>query len=121
LRVTSRQAPSSVTDRNAPRQTTKSCSARLLGPIRRNVPVADLDDALARGQWQRGKDEQGQHFEDDGPDADRERHREPADNGEARILHEHPAPELQVEREPVEPAAAEPQAHARAGSFEPAQ
>ena len=79
-----------------------------LGIIRRDVPVADLDDALARGQRQRGIDEQRQHLEDDGADADRERHRQPADDGEARILHEHPAAELQVEREPVEPCARDP-------------
>ena len=33
-----------------------------LGVIRRDVPVADLDDAIARGQRQRGIDEQRQHL-----------------------------------------------------------
>ena len=73
-----------------------------------DVPVADLDDAIAGGQRQRGRRQQRQHLEDDRADADRERHRQPADDGEARIPHEHPPAELEVEREPVEPGAAAP-------------
>jgi hypothetical protein len=83
----------------------------LLEPIRRDVPVADLDDALAYGQRQRGRHQQRQHFEDHGADADGKRHRQAADDGQARVLDEHPAPELQVERERIEPSA---------GSYEPA-
>ena len=53
-------------------------------------------------------EERRQDLEDDGADADREGHRQTTDNGEARILHEHPAAELEVEREPVEPGAPAP-------------
>ena len=52
LRVTSRQAPSSVTDRSVSRQTTKSYSARGSSSFVGDVPVEDVDDALAGGQRQ---------------------------------------------------------------------
>ena len=65
--------------------------------VGRNVPVEDLDDAIARGQRQCGRQDQRQHLEDDRADADRERHGQPADNSEAGVLHEHPAAKLEVE------------------------
>ena len=76
----------------------------LLGTMRRDVPVADLHEAVALGERQGRVHEDRHHLEDDRPDADRECHRQPGDHGEARIPHEHPTPELEVEREPVERA-----------------
>ena len=75
-----------------------------LGTIRRDVPVADPHEAVALGQRQGRVHEDRQHLEDDRPDADRECHGQPGDHGEAWILHEHPPPELEVEREPIERA-----------------
>ena len=75
-----------------------------LGTLRRDVPVADLHEAVPLGQRQGRVHEDRHHLEDDRPDADRECHRQPGDDREAWIPHEHPAPELEVEREPVERA-----------------
>ena len=74
----------------------------LLGTLRRDVPVADLHEAVALGQRQGRVHEDRHHLEDDRPDADRECHRQPADDGQAGILHEHPAAEFQVEHEGLE-------------------
>jgi hypothetical protein len=79
-----------------------------LESVGRDVPVLDLDDALAGRQRQRRMHEQRCHLEDDRPYADRKRHRQPADDGQARILHQHPAPELQVEPEAVQPPEVRP-------------
>ena len=45
-------------------------------------------------------------MEGDGAEPDAERHREPADEREPGILHEHPDAELQVERQAAEPGGA---------------
>ena len=82
-----------------------------LGTLRRDVPAADLHEAVSLGQRQRRVQEDRHHLEDDRPDADRECHRQPGDHGEAWIPHEHPTPELEVEREPIEGAESLDQKH----------
>jgi hypothetical protein len=70
---------------------------------RLHVPVPQVHDAVALRQRQRGTDEQHHHLEYDDADPDGERHRESADDGQPRILDQHPAAELEVERQPAEP------------------
>jgi hypothetical protein len=76
----------------------------LLLDVRLDVHAANLDQARALRQRQRRMDEQADDLEDDEPDPDREGHRQPADDRQAGILHEHAGAELQIHRPAGEPA-----------------
>lgn len=68
-----------------------------------HIPVLDPDDAIAMGQRELRARDRPEHLEGDGPEPHAERHREPPDEGEPRILHEHAKAQLHVERQPAEP------------------
>jgi hypothetical protein len=55
------------------------------------------------GKRQRGVHEQGRDLEGHGADPDGERHRQAPDEGQPRVLPQHPEPEPDVEREAAEP------------------
>jgi hypothetical protein len=74
-----------------------------LGTVCCDVPVANLHEPVALGQRQRWMHDQRQHLEDHGADADPERHRHAAHDGQAGILQEHPAAEFQVHGPAGEP------------------
>ena len=77
-----------------------------LGAARRRVPVPEQDDAIAAGQRQGGVGDQRGELESDGADPDAERHRQAADDREARVLHQHAEAEPEVERQSAEPGEA---------------
>ena len=68
------------------------------------VHALNLTEAIALRQRQRGMRGQAEDLVDDEADPDREGHRHAADDGQARILHEHTAAELDVHRPAGEPS-----------------
>jgi hypothetical protein len=72
------------------------------------IPALDLHDAIAVGEGERRAVDDAEHVERDGAEPDAERHRQAADDGQARVLQEHAQPELQVERQSAEPRGAAP-------------
>jgi hypothetical protein len=103
LRDTSLYAPRSVTERSVPAPDREVVQHARLLPTLATVPALDLHDPVAAGERQRRVNRHAHHLEDDRADPDGERHREPADQRQPRILHEHPAAELHVERQAPEP------------------
>ena len=71
------------------------------------IPALDPHDAIAVGErsFVRGM---MRTSEGDGAEPDAERHRQAADDREPGVLHEHPAAQLQVERQAAEPRGAAP-------------
>lgn len=81
----------------------------LLRAVRRGIPVLEDHEPIARGQRDRRRHELPQGFEGARANPDREGHRDAADRGQHRVLHEHAAAELEVEprdAQAVEPAQA---------------
>jgi hypothetical protein len=75
------------------------------------IPALDLHDAIPVGERELRAVDDAEHVEGDGAEPDAERHGQPADDGQSRILHEHPDAELQVERHSAEPRGASPLPH----------